>query len=206
MSRSILQGVVNAVVRLAQGQGFVVPREARAELTRASLPDSLWKDIVLLAGPSLTCRNGRYYYVPAGAGRMRVRAKHDRRTHIEIQKAVCDLLGTKRRSSAHGIEDRRIHKRIDFIRPVHAQTADGARHRLFTRNISLSGIRLLGNCALQGQKIHISFAAANGKKPGCGFLVHILWSSLIDDHLYENGGVFLERADQQPRLLKIVGR
>ena len=206
MSRSILQGVVNAVVRRAQSQGYVVAREIRAELAHAALPDTLWKDMVMLAGPALSCRSGRYYYVTAGPDRMRLRVKHDHRNHIEIHKAVCDLLGQKRRSAVMGHQDRRAHKRVDFVRPVQAQAEDGAKHRLLTRNISLSGIRLVGNCALQGQKVHIWFPGANGKKSGCGFLVHILWSSPVDDHLYENGGVFLERLDAQPRLLKIMGR
>src|SRR5262245_22114158 len=43
-----LQGVAELVVRRAQRQGFIVPREVREELNRAGVPSELWKDVVAL--------------------------------------------------------------------------------------------------------------------------------------------------------------
>ena len=64
MTSTDLQGIANTVVRRAQRQGFVLPREVRQELAQAGAPDTMWKDVLALARSSLSYRKGRYYYVP----------------------------------------------------------------------------------------------------------------------------------------------
>jgi hypothetical protein len=56
-----LKGVAELVVRRAQRQGYVVPREVRAELAAANLPESLWNNVVALGRGSLSYHRGRYY-------------------------------------------------------------------------------------------------------------------------------------------------
>lgn len=192
MGPSLLQSVVQAVIRRARRQGSVLPREVREELARANLPDRLWKDMVQLAGPALAYRGGRYHYVPAGAPRMRARLRREQRNHLEIHKAVCGLLGQKRRSALTGRDERRAHQRIDFVRPVRLQTADGRTLHLLSRNISLSGIRLVGATPLQGKTVSLWFGG-EGDRPSWGFSVRMLWSSPVGDRLIESGGIFLEK-------------
>src|SRR5262245_21070568 len=91
-----LSMVADAVRRRAQSQGSVTPREIRAELARAGLAESRWKEVVSQAGAALTCRRGRYYYVPAGPSRMRTRVRHDHRQHQHLAAAVRFLIRQQR--------------------------------------------------------------------------------------------------------------
>src|SRR6266849_5933773 len=83
-----LQGVAEHVVRRAQRQGYVVPREVREELVNGNLPDTLWKDVVALARPSLSYRHGRYYYTTPVSDRVRREQTQQR----DIQKVVRQLI------------------------------------------------------------------------------------------------------------------
>ncbi|MBL8798076.1 MAG: hypothetical protein JNM56_29535, partial [Planctomycetia bacterium] len=119
-----LDKVVRAVVRVAERQDFVVPRQIRDELRRAELPEHCWKEVVQQAGAALSCRHSRYYFVPAGQTRMRVRARQDQRQLQAIHQAVRSLI-RKQRQKDRLHHERRGHKRIDFARPVLIQTEDG---------------------------------------------------------------------------------
>ena len=114
-----LQGVADAVVRRAQRQGFVVPREVREELTQAALPESLWKDVVALARASLRYRHGRYYYSAPVSDRVRAEQSQQR----GIQKAVRQII-RQHRAAASAVE-RRGQERIDFVQPVRTMSAIG---------------------------------------------------------------------------------
>jgi hypothetical protein len=193
MSRTSLQRIADAVRRRAQRDGFVVASQVRAELTEAGLADSQWKNVVKLIGSSLSYRNGRYYYVPSGPSRMRVRVRQDQRRNRAIDRVVRRLIREQRQAEAVMIE-RRASKRISFVQPIEVRTADGRCLRWVTREVSVSGIRLIGNENLQGQKIQIWVPRPDKTEETYGFVVQVLWGCEVGDGLYENGGVFLEMA------------
>src|SRR3954449_8198848 len=108
MSESHLQEVAEQVVRRAERQGYVVAREVREELARAGQPESLWKDVLALARPSLSYRRGRYYYAaPVSA---RVRAEQSQQ--LTVQAAVADLIQGYQAQSKR--LERREQGRVDF--------------------------------------------------------------------------------------------
>src|SRR5579871_2027893 len=66
-----LQGVADLVLRQAQRQGYILPRQVRQVLAEAGVPESLWKDVLTAARPGLTYRKGRYYYTVPVSARVR---------------------------------------------------------------------------------------------------------------------------------------
>jgi len=179
-----LQGIATAVVRRAQRQGSVLPREVRDELTEAGLDATLWKDVVALARPALRYRQGRYHYVPV----LSSRAQEEQRQQQAIGRAIRQLVRAVKKATPH---ERRQQGRCDFIQPVKVQTEDGREFTLLSRDISPTGIRLIGTRSLLGQKVQVSIAPSDGAEPW-SFLVRILWTCAVGDDLYENGGSFLE--------------
>jgi hypothetical protein len=202
-SRTGKQEVVDAVRRRAEEQGFVVSRDVRAELRQAGLADTLWKEIVKLAGPALSYRQGRYYYVPAGPPRLRARVRREHRQHRTLTRAVRFLIRQQRAAEAVQIE-RRSHPRMHFVCPVQAQTDDRRVLNLLSREISVCGVRLIGSYDLLGRKIHLWIPRPDDNAERCCFLVQILWSAHVADGLWENGGVFLELVDAEPSGLKLT--
>jgi hypothetical protein len=180
-----LKGIADAVIRRAQRQGFVVPREMREELARAGLPEGLWKDVLALAQPLLAYRQGRYYYVSAVSSRM----EHEQHQQRVIQRAVRQLIRQYKAEAAQ--IERRQHGRVDFILPVKVLTEDHRELTLLSRDISNTGIRLIGTRGLLGQKVRVLVARGEGVPPRC-FLVRIVWTCAIGDEMFENGGNFLE--------------
>jgi hypothetical protein len=180
-----LQGVAELVVRRAQRQGFVVPREVREVLSEAGMPESLWKDVLAAARPSLSCRHGRYYYAPQVSERVRAEQNNQR----NVQLAVLDLM-RHHRKAAEQVE-RRNEDRIDFIHPVKVITEDQRQLTFLSRDLSSTGIRLIGTRRLLGQKVRL-LVETGTDGPTWSFLVRILWTCAIGDDLVENGGSFLE--------------
>jgi hypothetical protein len=177
------------VVRRAQRQGLVLPREIREELTQAGAPGSMWKDVLALARSSLSYRKGRYYYVPAVTERVRQERDHQK----VIQQAVEEVVSQYRTATSQ--VERREQSRMDFVQLVQAQTEDGREFTLLSRDLSASGIRLIGTRSLLGQKVRIRIPRAHGD-PWC-FLVRILWTCAVGD-LFENGGMFIEATASPP--------
>lgn len=185
MKDTELRSVAETVMRRAQRQGFVVAREIREELTQAGQPESRWRTVAALSRPFLTYRNGRYYYTaPAVSDRLR----QEQSQQARIQQAIHALI--ERHRAAAGTGERRSQDRIDFIQPVKVQTEDGRERTLLSRDLSTTGIRLLGGRGLLGQKVCV-YLPREGAEP-CGFVVRILWTCAIGDDLFENGGTFLE--------------
>jgi hypothetical protein len=180
-----LYAVAENVVRRAQRQGFVVPTEVREEMAQAGYSGEQWKDVLTLARPSLALRGGRYYFVPAVSARKRQEERHQNAIRKSIRKLVRHY-----RAAAERVE-RREHDRHDFIQPVTVVAEDGKEHRLLSRDVSPTGIRLIGNRRLLGQKVHILLADPEGGAPA-RFLARILWTCQVGDDLFENGGRFLE--------------
>src|SRR5262249_34874548 len=133
-----LQGVADLVVRRAQRQGYVVPREVREELSQAGLSDALWKDVVALARPSLRCRRGRYYYAAPLSPRMR----QEQSQQAEVQRAVRQLL--RRHAARNEGVERRGEQRVEFVQSVQVVAEDGQACTLLSRDLSATGIRLVG--------------------------------------------------------------
>jgi hypothetical protein len=84
--------------------------------------------------------------------------------------------------------ERREQGRIDFVQPVQVVTASGQELVLLSRDISPTGIRLIGTCRLLGQLVTIRVPLGTGH---ASFQARILWTCPVGDDLVENGGTFL---------------
>ena len=182
---SDLSGIASAVIRRAERQGYVVPREIRAELAGAGLPESQWKEVVALARDSLALRSGRYYFINP------LPARPQQQQRQAIREAIRHLIDGHRARAARA--DRRQEDRVDFIQPVKVRTEDGRERQLLSRDLSPTGIRLIGTRSLLGQKVRVLLPRAEGAEPAA-FLVRVLWTAAVGDDLFENGGMFLEKA------------
>jgi hypothetical protein len=182
-----LQGVAELVLRQAQRQGYILPRQIRAVLSGAGVSESLWKDVLAVARPALAYRKGRYYYTAPVSDRVREEQSHQR----VIQKAIREIIRQHRGAAR---VERREEDRIDFVQPVKVKTEDGREFTLLSRDLSATGIRLIGTRRFLGQKIRISIPSANGID-SCEFVVRILWTCAVGEDLVENGGTFLELTD-----------
>ena len=185
MPPTTLQQVADAIVRQAQRQGFVVPRDIRTELKLAGLPEEEWKAVATLAKGALNYRQGRYYHL----GTMSPRLQKEQEQQRTIQKVIRQLIKNHRAAAKE--HDRRGQERVDFIQPVKVAGEDGKEFTLLCRDLSTTGIRLLGTRRLLGQKIRVELSAGD-QTPTCRLLVRVLWTCAIGDDLFENGGSFLE--------------
>ncbi len=182
-----LQDIADSVVRRAERQGFVVPREIREEVTRAGLAEDAWKEVLELARPSLNYRHGRYYHLHAVSERF----QQEQDQQKLIQAAIRQLIQQHKRNAARF--ERRDQERIDFIQPVEVQTDDGRTYQLLSRDISASGIRLIGTRSFLGQKVRLTIPRCGDQGPW-SFVLRVLWTCAVGDELFENGGMFLEAA------------
>jgi hypothetical protein len=180
-----LQGVAELVTRRARRQGFVVPQEVRQELTRAGVPETMWKDVVALARPALSYRKGRYYYTPPVSDRVRREQTNQR----DIQKVVRQLIRFHRDEAKEF--ERRGEDRYDFVQTVKVITEDNRELTMISRDLSSTGIRFIGTHRLLGQRVRVEIPRPGSDGPWC-FLVRILWTCAVGDDLVENGGSFLE--------------
>jgi PilZ domain len=180
-----LQPVADAVLRLAKRQGFVTSRDVRAELRIAGLQETLWKDVVATIQASLVHRQGRYYHKESFSPRL----QKEHAQQQSIQKAIRRLI-KQHRNRTKG-DERRGQARVDFIQPVKVRTEDGKEWTLMSRDLSATGVRLLGTKGLLGQKVQLDLPNGDGESP-CRLLVRILWTGAVGDDLFENGGSFME--------------
>src|SRR4051812_22185092 len=88
MPTATLQQVVETVIRRGQRQGYVAPREVRAELRLASLDEDRWKEVIELARQTLIYRQRRYYHKAASSPRLEQEQRHRQ----VIQKALRPLI------------------------------------------------------------------------------------------------------------------
>jgi hypothetical protein len=183
MADPALQPVAESVIRRAQRQGYVTPRDVRSELVLAGLPEDHWKDVLELARSSLNYRQGRYYHASAVSARLFQEQEEQRR----IDKAIRRLISQHR--AALKQNERRGQSRSDFVQTVRVRTDDGKVLNLLSRDLSTTGIRLLGTKQLLGQKIQVELP--QDLDPPLLFTVRILWTCAVGDDLFENGGSFL---------------
>jgi hypothetical protein len=180
-----LNEAIAAVVRRAQQQGFIRPREIREELKSHDLPASLWKVVITQSQPALHLHRGRYYPAPALSNRMQEEQKIQQDIHSSVRRIIRHY-----KKAAKQVE-RREQDRLDFIQPVMISTEDGHEINVLSRDLSATGIRLVGTCRLLGQKVTVTIPDAEGGKPA-RFATRILWTCSVGDGLFENGGRFLE--------------
>jgi hypothetical protein len=185
MPSATLQQVAETVVRRAQRQGYVVPNEVRSELRVAGLEEDQWKAVLELVRAALIYRQGRYYHKAAVSPRL----EQEQRQRQAIQKVLRPLIRQHRRRARE--QERRSQVRIDFVVPVKVQTEDGKEYTLLTRDLSTTGVRLIGTRRLLGQKVTM-LLPRDGSEPPCRLLVRILWTCAVGEDLFENGGSFLE--------------
>jgi hypothetical protein len=188
MTAKNLQPVAEQVVRRAQEQGHVVPREVREALVRAGIAESFWKDVLALARASLSYRKGRYYYTAPVSERI----KAEQSQQHSIQAVVSELIN--QHQADRGKQERREQGRVDFIQPVKVVTEDKREFTLLSRDLSVTGIRLIGTRRLLGQKVHV--LVPTGKGVTLDFQVRILWTCPVGDDLVENGGTFVSVSEQ----------
>jgi hypothetical protein len=189
MTTPSLEQVAEAVVRRAQRQGSVVARDVRAELRLAALPEDQWKAVVAIARPVLRFRQGRYYHKDAFSPRL-LKEQAQRRA---VQRVLRGLLKQHRARSKEA--ERRGQVRLDFIQPVTVRTEDGKTYALLCRDLSATGIRLLGTRRLLGQRVRVTLPPVEGQPP-CVVLMRVLWTCAVGDDLFENGGTFLELVEE----------
>jgi hypothetical protein len=197
MTVTELQAVAHAVVRRAERQGFVLPSEIREELAQQRIPKGQWKEIVELSRPILRYRQGRYYYQPLLSPRMREEQRQQRAIHLTIRRLVRDY------KKNHALDERRQQGRVDFIQPVKVRTENQRELAVLSRDLSTTGIRLLGTQSILGQKVEVLIPGPDGGDP-CSFVTRILWTCTVGDGLFENGGIFLEMVAPRPEPLKLV--
>ncbi len=180
-----LQSIAEHIIHRAKRQGYILPADIRDELSQAALPDELWKNVLALARPSLTYRRGRYYFEAPVSERVRQEQTQQR----GIQKALRQII--KQHRARAGKTERRGQDRIDFVQPVKVVTDDGREFTLLSRDLSTSGIRLVGTRRLLGQKVRVLVPRSDEAAPW-NFRVQILWTCALGDDLVENGGTFME--------------
>jgi hypothetical protein len=181
--------IASRVLDRAQLQGYVTRREIRDELRKAGQPDDTWRDVLAILRESLHFRQGRYNYICQFDSRLEQELLRQRRVHRSVRSVI------RRHCARENRPERRRQGRIDFIKPVKVQASDGHVYTLLSRDLSLTGIQLLGSRSLLGQKIHVWIPTGEeGRPPHC-FLVRIVWTAMVGDGLYENGGSFLEKVD-----------
>jgi len=190
MTVAELPNVASRVLDRAQQHGYVTRREIRDELRQAGQPDGCWRDVLAILRESLHYRQGRYNYVCQFDSRLEQELLQQRRIHRSVREVI-----RRHRAQENG-HDRRRQGRIDFIKPIKVRAGDGQEHNLLSRDLSLTGIHLLGARSFLGQKIHVWLPGSDGQPPLC-FVVRILWTAMVGDGLFENGGAFLEKVDAE---------
>jgi hypothetical protein len=184
-----LAGVAELVIRRAQRQGFIVPREIRSVLTEAGISESLWKDVLAVARPSLAYRKGRYYYTAPVSDRVLQEQTQQR----GIQKTIRQIIRQVKNAAAE--VERREQERVDFIQPVKVRTEDQREYTMLTRDLSPTGIRLIGTRRFLGQKILVSIPGGDGAA-SWDFVVRVLWTCAVGEDLVENGGTFIDMSER----------
>jgi hypothetical protein len=176
-----LQQVTENVLQRARQQGYTVPGEVCAELAAAGLAEELWKDVLALARSSLHYRGGKYWYQAP----LSDRAAQEKGRLDVVGEAIRAIIEHQR---ARDVE-RRGQERVEFVHPVVLLTEDDREHAVLTRDLSVTGIRLIGSRRLLGQKVRLRLPRS-GAEP-LVVQVRILWTCAVGDDLYENGGSFL---------------
>jgi hypothetical protein len=178
-----LKNINRAVLRRAQKQGHVTEAEIIAELKAAGLPRKLSRDVLAEIRPYVSFQDGRYCYTPPDPS-----VREERVREQAIRRAVRQLIREHRQSADE--TDRRREGRVDFIQPAKVEAEDGRVFAVLCRDISPTGIRLIGARGFLGQKVRVTVSGSESGE-SVTFLVRILWNCSVGDQLFESGGSFL---------------
>jgi hypothetical protein len=107
-----------------------------------------------------------------------------------VHSAVLRLIGQGQVTTSQ--VERREKQRVGFVQSVRVITDDNRAFTMFSRDLSTTGIRLIGTQRLLGRKVHAVLSPTGGGV--IDFLVRILWTCPMSDGLVENGGTFLSVA------------
>lgn len=178
-----LMRVTEIVLQKARLQGYTVPEEVRAVLADAGLPPDLCPDVLALARSSLRYAEGRYLYQAPLSDRATLEKERVDAVLMAIRKII-------QQQQERAIE-RRSQERIDWIHPVVLLLDEEQReHHVLSRDLSVTGIRLIGTRHLLGQTVRLRWPRPDSPAPWV-FRVRIVWSCAVGDDLYENGGSFV---------------
>ena len=190
MSAKDIECVVERIVERAQRQGSLLRKEIREELERSSVRESGWSSVLTLLRPSLRYYKGRYHYVSPTIGRLRTRVSEKKQELKAVQQAVRQLI--RQHVVERRKDERRKHLRILLIQPVKVYTQTSGVLNFLSQDISLSGIRLLGNCSLVRETVTMQIPRPE-QNGGCLRLnATILWAAPVGDGLIQQGGVFVD--------------
>lgn len=114
---------------------------------------------------------------------------HEQERRRVIARTVRTMI--RQHKTARDVE-RREQARTDFVQLVKVRTEDGREFSLFSRDVSATGIRLIGTQRLLGQKVNLRIPAPEGQSGGWMYTARILWTLAVGDDLFENGGTFLD--------------
>ncbi len=184
MTSSELQAVASAVLRRAEQQTYVVPRDIRDELIQANLPETRWKEVVEMLRESLNYRQGRYYFLASA----QILQNQQAVDHELLEEVLEQLL--ERHKALMPKDDRRREERIDFSYPIKARTESDEDLTILSRDLSKSGVRFLANRSFLGRKLKLTLP--KDEDESIIVTVRILWSSVVADGIFENGGAFLD--------------
>src|SRR5438552_13800176 len=176
-----LQAVADAVVRRAERQGFVAPRDIREEVAHDGLPASHWKEVLELARPQLNYRHGRYHHLHP----VSERAQQAEAQQQAVQSTLRQIM-TQHRKAARA-EERRGQERIEFVHSLRVETEDNRTFHVLSRDLSTTGVRLISTRSFLGQKVRVTMPRWEKAGPWT-FSVRVLWTCAIGDDLFENGG------------------
>jgi hypothetical protein len=109
-------------------------------------------------------------------------------TTTSLHRAVRRLV-RRQRPPSHP-QERRGEDRVEFVQPVRVRTEDRREFTLVTRDLSPTGVRLIGTRRLLGQKVHVLIPVPGGDEL-YEFVVCILWTCPVGEDLVENGGALL---------------
>jgi PilZ domain len=86
--------------------------------------------------------------------------------------------------------ERRREERVDVAYPAEVITEDDRHFSFLSRDLSSSGIRLVGTQRLLGHRVCVVLSRPNAAP--LSLLVRILWTCPVGEDLVENGGAFLQ--------------
>ncbi len=183
MFEAKLKNVTKAVLRRAQKQGYVTEADIITELKEAGLPRKLSRDVLATLRPYVTFQGGRYCFTPPDPS-----VREEQLREQAIRRAVRQLVRKHRQSADES--DRRREGRVDFIQSAKVETEDGRVSAVLCRDISPTGIRLIGTRGFLGQKVRVTLTGSDSGET-VAFLIRILWNYSVGDQLFESGGSFL---------------
>lgn len=187
-----VQVAARAVIDRARQREYLLSGDIRVEAARAGLAEDSWRDVVVAARPALRMVRGRYYYTAPAAQGLRGRVRQEARDLARMRRTVREFLRNGRRQ---GEAEQRQCGRLPFVCPVRVVTAAGEELNFISQDVSLSGIRLIGNRSLAAQRVTVEVPKARGG--AWRFGVAVLWAKTIGDGLVQQGGVFVGAAGKK---------